>query len=271
MAQVVEVAQRLDPDCSLDGLPVPTVEVAEVEVAAARVREEQQAVLPRPELVERLDRDRLQRNRASAQRVLVCLTRPFAYARRIWTTPAARSMSRYSSANSSEGRSPVAAANTTIGPKVGPSQSASARICSQDSNGRRSRHNRQSVIFLFPDSHDQVDPSYDFSRESSSLDRVRQRDDRYAHEVISPAPYDGILLSKALIDGKGSKYTFAQRQRLYRLGTPPLPARYAAFSGARTSSRSSMSCENGRDTPSAYAIATPRKLRPRNVRRSVLG
>jgi hypothetical protein len=74
------------------------------------------------------------------------------------------------------------------------------------------------VDFFFPDSQDQIDPTYDFERESSSPDRVRQRDDRYAHEVISPAPYTGILLSKALVDGRGSKYTFAQRHRLYRLG-----------------------------------------------------
>ena len=51
--------------------------------------------------------------------------------------------------------------------------------------------------FFFPDSQDQIDPSFDFEREASSLDRVRQRDDRYAHEVMSPAPYTGILLSKA--------------------------------------------------------------------------
>lgn len=74
------------------------------------------------------------------------------------------------------------------------------------------------VDFFFPDSQDQVDTSFDFERESSSPDRVRQRDDRYAHEVISPAPYTGILLSKALVDGPGSKYTFAQRHRLSRLG-----------------------------------------------------
>jgi hypothetical protein len=74
------------------------------------------------------------------------------------------------------------------------------------------------VDFFFPDSQDQIDPSFDFQREASSPDRVRQRDDRYAHEVISPPPYTGILLSKALIDGPGSKYTFAQRHRLYRLG-----------------------------------------------------
>jgi hypothetical protein len=81
---------------------------------------------------------------------------------------------------------------------------------------RRERSNR--VDFFFPDSQDQIDPSFDFECESSSPDRVRQRDDRYAHEVIVPAPYTGVLLSKALVDGSGSKYTFAQRHRLYRLG-----------------------------------------------------
>ncbi len=67
---------------------------------------------------------------------------PFAYARRIWTTPAARSTSPHSSANSSDGLSPVAAANTTIGPNRGPSRSATDRICAQESNGRCSRQRR---------------------------------------------------------------------------------------------------------------------------------
>src|SRR5262245_3394407 len=75
----------------------------------------------------------------------------------------------------------------------------------------------KTVDFFLPDSHDQIDPNYDFEREAWSPDRVRQRDDRYAHEAISPPPYTGILLSKALIEGPG-KYTFAQRHRLYRLG-----------------------------------------------------
>ena len=48
VAQVVEVAQRLDPDCFLDRLPVAAVEVAEVEMATARVREEQRAAFPQP-------------------------------------------------------------------------------------------------------------------------------------------------------------------------------------------------------------------------------
>jgi hypothetical protein len=48
VTQVVQVAQRLDPDSFLDGLPAAPVEVAEVEVAAACVREQQRALFTRP-------------------------------------------------------------------------------------------------------------------------------------------------------------------------------------------------------------------------------
>ena len=76
VAQVVEVAQRFDPKSFLDGLPVPAVEVAEVEVAAACVLKQQRAIFPRPKLVERLERDRLQRHRAPAQPRLGLLDPP---------------------------------------------------------------------------------------------------------------------------------------------------------------------------------------------------
>lgn len=75
--------------------------------------------------------------------------------------------------------------------------------------------------FFFPDSQDQVDPSFDFRTEQRSIHRVRQRDDRYAHEVIQPPPYDGLLVSKPIVDGlpgAAGKYTAAQRNRLYREG-----------------------------------------------------
>lgn len=75
--------------------------------------------------------------------------------------------------------------------------------------------------FFFPDSQDQVDPSFDFITEQRSVYRIRQRDDRYAHEVIDPAPYHGLLVSKPVVDGLpgvGGKYTVAQRNRLYREG-----------------------------------------------------
>lgn len=75
--------------------------------------------------------------------------------------------------------------------------------------------------FYFPDSQDLVSPTYDFVNDEYSPLRVRQRDDRYAHEVLTAPAYDGILVSKAIVDGSlngAGKYTAAQRQRLYRMG-----------------------------------------------------
>src|SRR4029453_15390353 len=46
VSQVVEVAQRFDAECLLDWLPVPSVEVAEVEVSAAAVRKQQLGCRP---------------------------------------------------------------------------------------------------------------------------------------------------------------------------------------------------------------------------------
>lgn len=78
-----------------------------------------------------------------------------------------------------------------------------------------------SIKFFFPDSHDYVDPSFDFIREQGNEHRIRQRDDHYPHEIFATPPYDGMLISKAIVDGteKGtSKYTVAQRQRFFRQG-----------------------------------------------------
>ncbi len=75
--------------------------------------------------------------------------------------------------------------------------------------------------FYFPDSQDQIDPSFDFKSELRSIHRVRQRDDKYAHEVMFPSPYSGLLVSKPIVDGlpgASGKYTIAQRNRLYREG-----------------------------------------------------
>ena len=76
--------------------------------------------------------------------------------------------------------------------------------------------------FFFPDSQDLVDPSFDFLKETRSETRIRQRDDQYPHEVFAEPPYDGMLVSKAIVDGTGgdssSRYTLAQRHRLLREG-----------------------------------------------------
>jgi hypothetical protein len=75
--------------------------------------------------------------------------------------------------------------------------------------------------FFFPDSQDQIDPGFDFVTEERSPMRVRQRDDFYIHEVLGPQVIDGLLVSKAIVDGRAGaagKYTLAQRHRLYRVG-----------------------------------------------------
>ncbi|MFG1828659.1 tRNA-guanine transglycosylase DpdA [Micromonospora chersina] len=76
--------------------------------------------------------------------------------------------------------------------------------------------------FFFPDSQDQVDPTFDFQTEERDPFRVRQRDDLYAHEVLKPPPFNGLLVSKAIVDGTAGtstgKYTLPQRHRLYRQG-----------------------------------------------------
>ena len=75
--------------------------------------------------------------------------------------------------------------------------------------------------YFFPDSQDFVDPSFDFEDETRSIHRVRQRDDLYPHEVFESAPYDGILVSKSIVDrggAKTAKYTLAQRRRFFNEG-----------------------------------------------------
>jgi len=70
--------------------------------------------------------------------------------------------------------------------------------------------------FFFPDSQDQVDPSFDFKTEERSQLRQRHRDDHYAHEEFEQIPFDGVLLSMAMVES--GRYTLPQKHRLYRMG-----------------------------------------------------
>jgi hypothetical protein len=75
--------------------------------------------------------------------------------------------------------------------------------------------------FFFPDAQDLVDPSFDFVAETRSESRIRQRDDLYAHEVFARPPYDGMLISRSIVEGHGgdgSRFSVAQRHRLLRVG-----------------------------------------------------
>ncbi|BEU01899.1 hypothetical protein OAG1_06990 [Agarivorans sp. OAG1] len=75
---------------------------------------------------------------------------------------------------------------------------------------------------FFPDSQDFVNPTFDFVSESKNSCHVRQRDDLYAHEIFK-RPYDGLLISKAIVEGipgqpNTAKYSEGQKYRLFREG-----------------------------------------------------
>jgi hypothetical protein len=56
--------------------------------------------------------------------------------------------------------------------------------------------------YFFPDWEDKVDPGYQFADDRFSPDRIPYWDDKYAHEVLGIAPYDGLLVSKSLLEAK---------------------------------------------------------------------
>jgi len=80
---------------------------------------------------------------------------------------------------------------------------------------------RRRLKFFFPDSQDLVDPSFDFVTEKRNDTRIRQRDDLYAHEVFDSPPYDGMLVSKAIVEGTSNtsgRYTLGQQRRFFAEG-----------------------------------------------------
>jgi hypothetical protein len=74
--------------------------------------------------------------------------------------------------------------------------------------------------FLYSDSLDFVDPEYDFVHDRHGAIRRMHADDDYPHEHFAQAPYDGLLISRAIVGdvyGHG-KYTPAQAMRFHREG-----------------------------------------------------
>ncbi len=74
--------------------------------------------------------------------------------------------------------------------------------------------------FIFADSLDFVDPRYDFVADRTHPDREPYWDDNFPHEILGYAPYDGILVSRAIVGGYSGagKYTESQAMRFIRVG-----------------------------------------------------
>ena len=74
--------------------------------------------------------------------------------------------------------------------------------------------------FIFADCLDYVDPRYDFENDENGEQRQPYWDDLFPHEILGHAPYDGILVSRAIVGDHRSpgKYSEAQAMRFRRVG-----------------------------------------------------
>jgi hypothetical protein len=78
--------------------------------------------------------------------------------------------------------------------------------------------------FLYADTQDYVDPTYDFINDRHTPGREPYWGDQYAHELMKPTPYDGLLISmsgvKQATGIPASKvhYSNAEQQRMLRNG-----------------------------------------------------
>lgn len=78
--------------------------------------------------------------------------------------------------------------------------------------------------FLYSDTQDYVDPLYDFMADRNAPGRRRYWDDAYAHEMMKPAPYDGLLVSMSAVRQAAGvakskvRYSTAEEHRMLRDG-----------------------------------------------------
>lgn len=89
--------------------------------------------------------------------------------------------------------------------------------------------------FLYSDTQDYVDPAYDFINDRNGPKRERYWTDVYAHEMMSPIPYDGLLVSMSAIRQANGvakskvRYSTKEEQRLLRDGA----RKFLRFGGPR--------------------------------------
>ena len=78
--------------------------------------------------------------------------------------------------------------------------------------------------FLYADTQDYVDPTYDFINDRYTPGREPYWGDQYAHELMTPTPYDGLLISMSGVRQASGiptskvHYSDAEQQRMLRNG-----------------------------------------------------
>lgn len=89
--------------------------------------------------------------------------------------------------------------------------------------------------FLYSDTQDYVDPGYDFINDRHAASREKYWSDVYAHELMDPPPYDGLLVAMSAVrqaEGVPSskvRYSTREEQRMLRDGA----RKFLRFDGPR--------------------------------------
>jgi hypothetical protein len=89
--------------------------------------------------------------------------------------------------------------------------------------------------FIYSDTQDYVDPGYDFLNDRNSPGREKYWTDVYAHELMHPMPYDGLLISMSAVRQASGvaaskvRYSTREEQRLLRDGA----RKFLRFGGPR--------------------------------------
>ena len=75
--------------------------------------------------------------------------------------------------------------------------------------------------YFIPEWNDRVDPDYNFITDEHTPNRDPYEDDVYCHEIFDPPPYDGILISKVVIEENKSKKARIQRVGVHKYVRAP--------------------------------------------------
>src|SRR4028118_1919286 len=94
--------------------------------------------------------------------------------------------------------------------------------------------------YFIPEWDDRVDPGYNFLKNEFTSNRDTYTDDVYAHEMYSPANYDGILVSKVVVDKNKTKRAYIEEiggiHKFIRFSGKPIMGDCGAF-GYRSEER----------------------------------
>ena len=71
------------------------------------------------------------------------------------------------------------------------------------------------MTYFIPEWDDRVDPNYDFIHDSSAPGRDSYFDDVYAHEIYDTPNYDGILVSKVIVEGSKKKKALIEQMGIH--------------------------------------------------------